>query len=425
MPKDRWSNLWKELVEQPGDEDPPSSGDGKDNKLRIGKPVKGQQSSADPAKASRSLLKPKSKSAQVEADCLEEGVQPVVKNNSDTADDLVPIKASGGYRRKDSVLADEWAFEPGLSLTATDSVELAPIVVPGLDSEPEPVTQPNASNEVFEEVATRRQTSEEEETATSGKDALASLSEASIKVIAGNPRTAGSVLSKLAMHANPEIRATVARNQNALPETIWLLAKDYDEAVRLAIAEHLESSKDVLRALCDDANPLVSWRANNTLSVLAGSAKTARRSQPIQVAEEEACSDASELAPKSRSKDQSDEQVEFLKLVAQKSNTPARRLIELAKHENSQIRATVAENANTPLEALWSLAKDAVADVKVKLADNYNCPLEIIEMLQQDSDDYVAWRARTILSKLTGQGYHPDEAVDGDPRTSPRMVHSR
>ena len=80
------------------------------------------------------------------------------------------------------------------------------------------------------------------------------------------------------------------------------------------------------------------------------------------------------------------------------------------------MRAAVAENANTPLEALWILVKDSSTDVKVKLADNYNCPLEIVEMLEQDSDQYVVWRARTVLSKLTGKTF-PDMAPD--------VVHSQ
>lgn len=256
-------------------------------------------------------------------------------------------------------------------------------------------------------------------------ESLAELSEAALNVIAGNPRTQSSTLCWLAAHYNPEIRATVARNSNALPETVWLLAKDHDQAVRLAIAEHLESNRDVLRALVDDPSPLVSWRAQNTLSMVAelpgsqetsASCETRSRRQPKK---------SQAAKQQNRQGDQSPEEIEFLVLVAQKPTTPGRRLAQLAEHGNAQVRAAVAENANCPLEALWSLAKDSVAEVKVKLADNYNCPVEIIESLQEDADQYVVWRARTVLAKLNGQ-IGPELALEEEPsRVSPRLAHSR
>lgn len=256
-------------------------------------------------------------------------------------------------------------------------------------------------------------------------ESLAELSEAALNVIAGNPRTQSSTLCWLAAHYNPEIRATVARNSNALPETVWLLAKDHDQAVRLAIAEHLESNRDVLRALVDDPSPLVSWRAQNTLSMVAelpGSQETSASQETRPRRQPKKSQAAKQL---NRQGDQSPEEIEFLVLVAQKPTTPGRRLAQLAEHGNAQVRAAVAENANCPLEALWTLAHDSVAEVKVKLADNYNCPVEIIESLQEDADQYVVWRARTVLAKLNGQ-IGPELALEEEPsRVSPRLAHSR
>jgi hypothetical protein len=258
----------------------------------------------------------------------------------------------------------------------------------------------------------------------SDPESLAHLSEAALQVIAGNPRTSPSTLCWLAAHYNPEIRSTVARNCNALPETIWLLAKDLDQAVRLAIAEHLESDRDVLKALGHDPSPLVSWRAQNTLSLLGNSPSASTSNLPYDEPKMRSRSKRSAAKQeKNNLQGQTPEEVEFLLLVAQKSTTPGRRLKELAGHINPLIRAAVAENGNTPLEALWSLSRDSIAEVKVKLADNYNCPLEIIAALEKDRDQFVVWRARSVLSKLTGQNF-PDVALEDEPRISPRLVHS-
>jgi hypothetical protein len=112
----------------------------------------------------------------------------------------------------------------------------------------------------------------------------------------------------------------------------------------------------------------------------------------------------------------------FLKVIAQKSSTPARRLAELAKHANKEIRALVAENANAPIETLWILAKDPAAEVKLKLTENYNCPIEIIEALQEDKDSFVSWQARNILVKLMGQPTAPINLTEEQMRTP--LVHS-
>lgn len=256
-------------------------------------------------------------------------------------------------------------------------------------------------------------------------ESLAELSEAALNVIAGNPRTQSSTLCWLAAHYNPEIRATVARNSNALPETVWLLAKDHDQAVRLAIAEHLESNRDVLRALVDDPSPLVSWRAQNTLSMVAELPGSQETSTSCETRPRRQPKKSQAAKQQNRQRDQSPEEIEFLVLVAQKPTTPGRRLAQLAEHDNAQVRAAVAENANCPLEALWTLAKDLVAEVKVKLADNYNCPVEIIESLQEDADQYVVWRARTVLAKLNGESGPELVLEDETSRVSPRLAHSR
>jgi hypothetical protein len=125
-----------------------------------------------------------------------------------------------------------------------------------------------------------------------------------------------------------------------------------------------------------------------------------------------------------RGGESSEDELEFIKLIARKANTPLRRLVELAKHPDKDVRTFVAGNANAPIETMWQLAKDPIAEVKVRLANNYNCPLEIIETLQEDIDLYVSWQAKCILSKITGHTC-PDVGLEDAPQLSPKLVHSR
>jgi len=255
------------------------------------------------------------------------------------------------------------------------------------------------------------------------------FSEASLKVLAGNPRTPARILSWLASHLNPEIRALVARNRSSLPETIWLLAKDYDESVRLAIAEYLETDRGILKMLSNDTSPLVAWRAKNSLYLLKAGARTG--SNLAQMPAGLQTTDASKrspnpfknLVPAKTEPEVNEEEINFLKVIAQKTSTPARRLADLAKHANKEIRALVAENANAPLETLWYLSKDTAAEVKLKLTENYNCPIEIIEALQDDKDSFVSWQARNILIKLMGQPTAPISLTEKQMRAP--LLHSQ
>jgi hypothetical protein len=254
------------------------------------------------------------------------------------------------------------------------------------------------------------------------------FSESSLKALAGNSRTPARILSWLASHTSPEIRALVARNHTALPETIWLLAKDYDESVRLAIAEHLEADRAILKMLSNDTSPLVAWRAKNSLYLLKAGARTVTNLEQMPQAlhsdaPRRTANPFKSLVPTTRAEpDPNEEELNFLKVIAQKTSTPARRLAELAKHANKEVRALVAENANSPLETLWYLAKDPVAEVKLKLTENYNCPIEIIEALQEDKDSFVSWQARNILVKLMGQPTTPINLTEEQMRAP--LVHS-
>jgi len=323
-----------------------------------------------------------------------------------------PAESSDG-----KILAQEWDIQPGLTLTASRATPESLDAQAKLQS-----VEGQSMEDIFSNFDTTSSLSDR-------SSPFEKFSEASLKVLAGNPRTPARILSWLASHLNPEIRALVARNRSALPETIWLLAKDYDESVRLAIAEYLEADRAILKMLSNDTSPLVAWRAKNSLYLLKAGARTG--TNLAQMPQALLSTDASKRAPnpfknlapgRSEPEVVNEEELNFLKVIAQKTSTPARRLTELAKHTNKEIRALVAENANAPLETLWTLAKDPAAEVKLKLTENYNCPIEIIEALQEDKDSFVSWQARNILVKLMGQPTTPISLTEEQMRAP--LVHS-
>jgi hypothetical protein len=243
------------------------------------------------------------------------------------------------------------------------------------------------------------------------------FSDDSLNLLAANVGTPARILSWLASHHEPEIRALVARNRNALPETVWLLAKDYYQSVRLSIAEDLKADRSILKTLCDDPSALVAWRAKNTLYLLKAGARTGNNFAtltPLTAADSSAKIDLPGHG--SQSGALPDEELDFLKIIARSPSTPPRRLSELAKHARKEVRALVAENPNSPLQTLWDLSKDEDSGVKVKVAENYNCPIEIVEALQEDEDSFVSWQARNMLLKLMGQSTEPISLTEEEMR---------
>lgn len=278
---------------------------------------------------------------------------------------------------------------------------------------------------------------------------FAHFSEASLRLLAESPATAPGTLIWLACHHNPDIRASVARNSKTPIETIWLLAQDDEAGVRLSIAENSQSSPSVLQVLSEDKNQLVAWRANNTLKLLQlgqremeqfkvdqtvaelSSTEYDRYEEPAQSSDESAPyelqpGDIVDLDPPppetpapAPTPDTTDETLlAFLTLIAHKASTPQRRLYELARHANPEIRAAVAANDNASLEIMWLLSRDRDKEVREKLLENCNCPIEILEALQDDNDQFIAWSARAILTRLLG-----GQPITDDPpnRETPRL----
>jgi len=280
-------------------------------------------------------------------------------------------------------------------------------------------------------------------TAPAADQPYKNFSDNALKLIGQKTETPAATLIWLASHANPHVRAAVARNSSTPSDTIIILSKDYEAGIRHCIAENPASPIQALHLLIRDRNPLIAWRAQQTLNqvrqldtkaVPIASPKQAtdqtevhthRPMQPAtkmnedqqnaknsdQSKDEQRCQEHAkvkvhsadcEFGKQKAVEKQSEETVAFLQLIARKTNTPNRRLAELAANPDVRIRAAVGENANAPSEILWLLAKDPESAVKLKLVDNYNCPLEILEALREDKDEYVAYQAHTALMRIIG-----------------------
>ncbi|MGH9549707.1 MAG: hypothetical protein ACRD3W_10040, partial [Terriglobales bacterium] len=233
-------------------------------------------------------------------------------------------------------------------------------------------------------------------------------SETALTLMAQNPTTPAITLIWLCLHTNPDIRAAVARNPVCSPEALSYLAKDREAGIRHAIAENPRAPISLLEMLTNDRNPLIAWRAQNHLNESQGRQTVHDIKLPDWKKMGEAQTQTGNhrhlhapSLPYSEELSASEETISFLKLIARKTNTPARRLAELARHPDPRVRAAVAENANTPLELIWLLAKDEQQDVKLKVTENYNCPVDVLETLKEDDDSFVAWQARSVLSRLT------------------------
>lgn len=331
-----------------------------------------------------------------------------------------PLLADNPDLVGDTLMVEHWNCIPELTAPADEPSEIIPSLTSKDKSKAGKTKERKAKDKPSAALASQVDTTPPEH-----NHPFANFSADSLEVIASNPRTPSTTLCWLATHFNPDVRLVVAKNDNALPETIWLLARDYEEAVRLAVAEHQQNHENVLKALCLDKSPLVSWHARQTLDRLEKQ-KTEHTEESSeksklnrQTADVIAVMQQQALTKFNNSVDN----IEFLKLIASKTTTPAYRLATLAKHPNHEIRGLVAENTNAPREVLWLLAKDDVVEVKAKLTDNYNCPIEVLEYLQDDQDSYVAWQSKNIMAKLLGKEV-PTVFEDDSSFSSQRLLHT-
>lgn len=84
------------------------------------------------------------------------------------------------------------------------------------------------------------------------------------------------LLSKLACHANSEVRCAVAANQNLPEELVWKLAEDISFAVRASLADNNHIPDFLLETLAEDEDERIAHRAMRTLDKLSAAAAQAQ-----------------------------------------------------------------------------------------------------------------------------------------------------
>ena len=100
-----------------------------------------------------------------------------------------------------------------------------------------------------------------------------------IREISKNLITPSYILKRLSKSADPEVRIAVADHKNTSLEVLANLAEDEDPDVRFVLAENHNINRDVLKKLTDDQNPYISHRALKTLARLDCWAATVGRAQ--------------------------------------------------------------------------------------------------------------------------------------------------
>jgi hypothetical protein len=98
--------------------------------------------------------------------------------------------------------------------------------------------------------------------------------------------------------------------------------------------------------------------------------------------------------------------------TAADSSTPADILHHLSTNCDVQVRIAVADNGNTQLHTHMQLALDEHPDLRYALAENHNIDATVLQVLIDDTNPYVAARAKRTLARL----------VEGTNRADPIAV---
>lgn len=89
-----------------------------------------------------------------------------------------------------------------------------------------------------------------------------------LEQIAENPATPSMTLAFLAGHESAKVRVAVTHNPKIPSDIVYALTNDNDADVRYAMASNPLLPLPLIREICDDENPYVAARAQQTFSRL-------------------------------------------------------------------------------------------------------------------------------------------------------------
>ena len=255
--------------------------------------------------------------------------------------------------------------------------------------------------------------------------------------VATNPQTPAKTLRRIAKNRRlpEEARWAVARNMQASPELLKILANDRSEEVRSVAAAHPATPVPVLTALSLD--PSIYVRASVALhpDTPEQGLSAAIRHRELFILRHAAANPSLPLwALRSMLNNSSrrvradavrhpnlsarmaiplasDLSLEVRRMVAYKPGMPTRILEQLARDPKAQVRAAVAWNANTSSETLDALAADKEALVRSAVEARLNAPDEVPPAPpgSQDIDDNDTGRRIFFLAQPPGKGVDRSE----------------
>lgn len=222
-----------------------------------------------------------------------------------------------------------------------------------------------------------------------------------------------SLLDIFRRHRNSQLRADVASNPNATPEMLLELATDADEMVRQAVARNPSCSMECINLLLVDPVPRVplhlAGNPNLPVSVMrewAGRGRTV----PLSLASNIKCPEDVMLQLAEH------EDYELRLNLAGNAGASARVLEVLAAAEEEGVRGQAACNNRLPLLALLRLLQDEDLDVRCAALGHWQCPPSfLVEASKSKSFDVlkcVARHPRTppkILAWLADYEYSAEE----------------
>lgn len=95
--------------------------------------------------------------------------------------------------------------------------------------------------------------------------------------VAENPKTPVELLKKLSYDESSEVRLAVAENPHTLPEILTMLSEDSSVDVRYGVAENPHMPEEILLKLSRDENPYVRCRALKTVQMLPANVQSRLR----------------------------------------------------------------------------------------------------------------------------------------------------
>ncbi|MBP2388431.1 hypothetical protein [Paeniglutamicibacter kerguelensis] len=222
-------------------------------------------------------------------------------------------------------------------------------------------------------------------------------------VVAGDGRSGGRTLSRLARSAEDGVRRAVVTNPHTPIAVLERLASDPEPGVRARVAGNPLSPAIVLVALSHDEDP----------QVRAGTAKNPNLPPSVLeslLVDAEASVGSTALANPATPEEPTREAETELERPPSPSRPHRVRLVEMVANPKAEVRMQVAFSRRADTDLLVMLGGERSAQVRRAVAANPNTPVAVLRSLADDKDEQVrhavAFNGSTpgpLLAELAGR----------------------